>query len=79
MSRPGRGHWAEWSFETEDGYHAQVCDGVLYVRDAQRSPYTVIPHEEIVVEIGEMVRVRDAKGWKQLNMGPVCSMLRVRD
>lgn len=70
-------HWAQWSFETDMGYHAQVREGVAYVRNARREPHMVVAFTELAVEVGERVRVCDETGWHTLDIGKVCNMLRV--
>jgi hypothetical protein len=71
-------HWAQWSFETDSGYHGQIRDQVLYVRNANKEPHLVTPFEELVVEIGQEVRLRDSSGWFHLDIGTVRNMLKIR-
>jgi hypothetical protein len=74
---PCRG--SHWSFETDSGFHAQVRDGMVFVRNRRREPHMVAAFEEIVVEIGEPVRLRDESGWSVLDIGTVANTLHLHD
>jgi hypothetical protein len=75
----GTGHFAQWSFETDTGFHGQVRDNVLYLRNPRKEPHLVVGFDELVTEIGEPVRLRDGSGWSCLDIGVVSNMLRIVD